>query len=116
MGGDGEGVAGVVVDEGEDLDVRAAGQAPVGEVGRPGLVRQRGLEADVGGLGSLLGLGLDEPGGVEVPPDRGDGDGAVVVGLEVPADRVGARVEARRGELAAKADDQLDGVGVQPGR
>ncbi|MGB3334133.1 MAG: hypothetical protein WBA79_15125 [Mycobacterium sp.] len=38
MGGDAEGVAGVVVDEVEDFDVRAIGEAPVGEVALPAFV------------------------------------------------------------------------------
>jgi hypothetical protein len=49
VGGDRECVAGVVVEPGEDLDVGPVGEAVVGEVGLPGLVRLLGLEADVGG-------------------------------------------------------------------
>jgi len=39
VGGDGEGVAGVVIEPGEDLGVGAIGQAPMGEVALPALIR-----------------------------------------------------------------------------
>jgi hypothetical protein len=52
----------VVVDPAEDLDVDAVGEAPVGEVGLPGLVGLLGLEADVGRAGLLAGFGHDEIG------------------------------------------------------
>lgn len=68
VGADVEGVAGAVVEPADDLDAGAgapvgAGQAVVGEVGLPGFIRHGGLEPDVGGLGSLLGFGGDQPGG-----------------------------------------------------
>ena len=44
VGGDGQGVAGVVVEPGEDLDVDAVGEAVVGEVGLPGFVGLFGWE------------------------------------------------------------------------
>ena len=110
MGGDGERVAGVVVEPGDDLGVGAVGEAPVGEVGLPGFVGELGLEADVGRAGSLLGFGCDEPGGEEVAADRGDGHGELVVGREVPRDRVGPGVEALAGELFAQVHDQRDDV------
>jgi len=56
VGDGGEQVAGVVVDEVQDLHVLSCAEAHVGEVGLPGLVRQVGLEAGVGGLGPLLRL------------------------------------------------------------
>jgi hypothetical protein len=40
VGGDRQGVAGVVVEEGEDLGVGAVGEWVVGEVGLPALVGQ----------------------------------------------------------------------------
>ena len=51
--GDREGVAGAVVEPGQDLGVGAgsavgSGEPVVGEVGLPALVGHRGLEADVG--------------------------------------------------------------------
>ncbi|MDZ4235168.1 MAG: hypothetical protein U1C73_15725, partial [Dietzia sp.] len=46
VGGDGQGVAGVVVEPGEELGVAAIGEAVVGEVGLPGLVGLLGLEPD----------------------------------------------------------------------
>ena len=49
VGGDVQGVAGVVVEPGEDLDTSVpSGEPVVGEVGLPGLVRLVGLEPDVG--------------------------------------------------------------------
>ena len=56
-----ERVAGVVVQERQDLHVGAVGQGPVGEVGLPALVRQVRLEPQVGALGSLARLRSDQP-------------------------------------------------------
>jgi hypothetical protein len=47
--GDVQGVAGVVVEPVEDLDIGAVGESPVGEVGLPALVWLGGLETPVGG-------------------------------------------------------------------
>ena len=58
VGGDREGVAGVVV-PGEDLDIGAI-RGGVGEVGLPGFVGF-GLETDVGGLQFLLRLAVTRP-------------------------------------------------------
>ena len=74
VGGDVQGVAGAVVEPADDLDVGAgsavgSGEPVVGEVGLPGLVRHRGFEPDVGGLGSLLRLGDDQPGRGQVAAD-----------------------------------------------
>jgi len=44
----GQDVAGVVVEKGQDFGVGAVGEADVGEVGLPGLIRQGGLEPVVG--------------------------------------------------------------------
>lgn len=61
-GGAGEGFAGVVVDDVEDLDGGpgggcgvGTGQVPVGDVGLPAFVGLFGLEADVAGLSSMSG-------------------------------------------------------------
>ena len=79
--GDGDGVAGVVVDPAEDFGVVASCEPPVGEVGLPAFVGLFGGEADVGRFGSFVGAGLHEAGGVEVSADGGDGhvEAAVVV-------------------------------------
>ncbi len=74
--GDVQGVAGAVVEPGDDLGVGAGsavgvGEPVVGEVGLPGLVGHRGLEPDVGGLRSLLRLGGDQPGAGQVAADGG---------------------------------------------
>ena len=53
VAGDGEDVAGVVVEEDQDLGVLPVGQAAVGEVGLPALVGQLGLEPEVGGSGGI---------------------------------------------------------------
>jgi hypothetical protein len=78
VGGYGQGVAGVVVEPGQDLGVGAgsalwAGEPVVGEVGLPALVGLVGLEADVGGLRLLLRFGDDQSGGDQVPGDGGRG-------------------------------------------
>jgi hypothetical protein len=68
VGGHRQGVAGVVVEPGQDLGVGTgsavgAGEPVVGEVGLPALVGLVGLEADVGGLRLLLRVGGDQSGG-----------------------------------------------------
>ena len=70
-----QGVAGAVVEPGDDLDVGAVGrESVVGEVGLPGLVRHGCFEPDVGGLRALLRLGGHEPGAGQVTADGGAGD------------------------------------------
>lgn len=101
MCGDGDGVAGVVVDPAEDLGVGASGEPPVGEVGLPAFVGLVGGEADVGRFGSFLWAGFDEAGGVEVAADGGDGDLDAVVMLGVPGDGVRSGVEALGGQFGA---------------
>ena len=58
VGGDRQGVAGVVVDDAQDLCVGAVGQAVVGEVGLPALVGLFGLEPDVRGARSFAWFGV----------------------------------------------------------
>ena len=47
VGGDRQGVAGVIIEPGQDLDVGSIREAVVGEVSLPGLVGLLGLEPDV---------------------------------------------------------------------
>ncbi|MEI2809084.1 MAG: hypothetical protein V9F00_02395 [Nocardioides sp.] len=115
VGGDVQGVAGVVVEPGDDLGVaaRAAGwsgvvEAVVGEVGLPGLVGLLGGEADVGGLGPFLWLGFDEVVPGQDPRDGADRDLDVVVVFQVPGQRVGAGIETSLDQLFAQRDDQVD--------
>ena len=115
MGGDGEGVSGVVVEPNEDFDIGVVGEAPVGEVALPGLVGKVGFETDVGGLGSFLWFGGDETGSDEVAADRRDRRGHLVVGVEVPGDCLGAGVKAFGDELLAQVRDQLDHGGWELG-
>ena len=70
VGGDGDRSAGVVVKPVEDLDVAAVGEPPVREVGLPALVRQIGLEADVGGPRSFLRFHLGQTGPTQDPIHR----------------------------------------------
>ena len=116
VGGDTQGVAGVVVEPGQDLGVcsRSAigpGEPVVGEVGLPALVRLFGGEADVGGPRSLLRLRGHQPGGREATCDRGPRDGHPVVMLQVPADGLRARIQPSCGQLLPQFDDQVDGFG-----
>jgi hypothetical protein len=111
--GDVQGVAGAVVEPGDDLDVGAGsavgeGEPVVGEVGLPGLVRHGRLEADVGRLRSLLGLGGDEPCRGEVADDGRSRDLVSVVVGQVPGDGVGAGVQSRVGQFLADPHDQID--------
>jgi hypothetical protein len=85
----------------QDLDVGAVGQAVVGEVGLPTLVRLIGLEPDVGALGSLRRVRDDGAGPDEDPVDRRPRQGRAVMVGKVPADRVCAGVQTRFVELLA---------------
>ena len=109
VGGDRDGVAGVVVEPAEDLDVAAVGEAVVGEVGLPRLVRQVGLEADVGRARAFRRLDLGQTVAAQGAVDRRSRHGQVVMGGEVPGDRVGAGIDAFGDELVAELHDQLDG-------
>ena len=71
VGGDRQQVAGVVVEPGEDLDVGAVSESPVGEVGLPRFVRHLGCEPDVGGLRPLGRGGGHRAGADQDPVDRG---------------------------------------------
>ena len=73
----------------------------MGEVRLPGLVGHVGLEPDVGRGGSLLRFGGDGAVSGEDAPDRGPGDGQVVVVAQVPLQGVGAGVESVFGEFLA---------------
>jgi len=125
VGGDREGVAGAVVEPGQDLGVGAwttvratvrATESVVGEVGLPGLVGHLGLEADVGGLGLLLRVWDHQPGLGQVARDRRLGDRDRVVVLEMPPDGVRSGVQAGGGQLLAQLEDQVDGLARRRGR
>jgi hypothetical protein len=69
-----------------------------------------GFEAQERGSGPLGGVGDDQAVVGEDPGDGGSGDrGGVVVG-QVPADRLGADVQALAGELFAELTDRFDGL------
>ena len=70
MGADVQQETGAVVEPGEDLDIGPVGEAVVGEVGLPGLVRLCGFEPDVAAAGPLLRLRGDQAGGGELAADR----------------------------------------------
>jgi hypothetical protein len=114
--GDVECVAGAVVEPADDLYVCAgsavgAGEPVVGEVGLPGLVRHRGFEADVGGLGSLLRLGDHQPRRGEVAADCRSGHPVSVVVLEMPGNGLRASIQARADQFLADPHDQVDDLG-----
>ena len=108
VGGDGQGVAGVVIQPRQDLDVDAGGQPVVGEVGLPPLVGLLGGEADVGGSGPLGWCRGDESVAAQGAVDRRSRDPDLVVVFEVPTDRVGAGIETLGGQSPAQLDDELD--------
>jgi hypothetical protein len=110
-----QGVAGVVVQPGEDLGVGGVGEPVVGEVGLPGLVGEGCLEADVGRAGPFVGLWGDQAVGGEVAADRRSRHGELVVLAQVPGERVGPGVEALLRQPLAQPDDQLDGAGAGRG-
>ena len=99
-GADVQGVAGAVVEPGDDLHIGAGsavgvGEAVVGEVGLPGLVGHGGFETDVGRLRSFLGLGGDQPGASQVAADGRSRHPVPVGMLEMPGDGLGAVVQSR---------------------
>jgi hypothetical protein len=110
VGGDRQGVSGVVVEPGEDLDVGAISEAVVGEIGLPGFVGLFGLEADVGGLRFLLWLSDDEIVAAHDPVCGGSREPDVMVLFEVPDGRVGAGIESGGSKLVADAQHKFDDV------
>ena len=71
VGGDREGVAGVVIEPDQDLGVGPVGESVVSEIGLPGLVRKISLEPDEGRARSLLWFRSDQPGSNEPSADSG---------------------------------------------
>jgi len=116
VGGDREGVAGVVVEPAQDLDMGVIGEPPVGEVGLPAFVGLLGGKPDVGGFGPLLRLRADQPGRAQMPVDRRCPDGQAVMVAQMPGDRRRPVVEAFAGQIGAQGDDQVGGLLGQPGR
>jgi hypothetical protein len=111
VGGDAQGVPGVVIQPGQDLGAGAAGERVVGDVGLPALVRHRCLKADVGRPRALARLGDDQAAGGQVPADRGGRDPDLVVVFQVPGDGVRPGVQALPGQVLAHRDDQVGGLG-----
>lgn len=66
----GDQVTGMVIDDVEDFDVGAVSQGPVCGVCLPAFVGEVRFETDVGGVGSFLWFGVDEPAAGQDPPDR----------------------------------------------
>jgi hypothetical protein len=107
VGGDVQGVAGVVVEPGDDLHVGTGGavgvgEPVVGEVGLPGLVRLVGFEPEVGALRSLRRVRDDLAIADQDPVDRGPRQVHLMVVFQVPADGVGTGVEPGVGQLLAQ--------------
>ena len=110
-----EGVAGVVVEPGDDFSVGpgesvGGGEAVVGEVGLPAFVGLVGLEVCVGGFGSFAGFGGDEAVAGEDAVDCGPVENHVVGVVQMPGESFGSRVEAGVGEAVAEVEDQGHGV------
>jgi len=119
----------VVVDLVQDLDLGPIAEGPVGDVELPAFVGLIGLEADVGALGALVGLGGDEPAPGQDPPDRRDRRRLGHAALQVEPDGLGAVVMAQLVELFAYGHDLVleglrdplrapvrsTGSGLQPG-
>lgn len=95
----------MIVEEGEDLHPDACAEPPVGEVGLPGLVGELGLEAQVGGTGTLPGLWGDQPVAFENFPDCGNRRATAVASIQVEGDGVGSGIVTLPGELPTQLHD-----------
>ncbi len=108
--GEAQGVAGVIVEPAQDLDVDAASEAVVGEVGLPSLVGLLGLEAHIARARTLVRLGGDESRTVQIAPDRGGRQRHAMVVREMPADRLRSGVVAGFDEPTPQLDDHSDNI------
>jgi hypothetical protein len=108
VGGDGQGVAGVVVQPGQDLHVGAVVELVVGEVGLPALIGLLGGEADVGGSGPLAGRWDHQTLAVQGAIDRRSGHPKLMMVFEVPGDRVSPGIQPLSRQLPAQLNDQRD--------
>jgi hypothetical protein len=95
------------VEEVQDLDVDTGGQAVVAEVGLPHLVGHLGFEPQVGRAGPLARFGGDLGMAVQDPPHRRRRHRDPVMLVQVPANRLRARVEALFGQPLAQPQDQF---------
>ena len=102
---DGHQEPGVIVDHVQDLDLGPVGEAPMGDVGLPPLVRHRSLEPDEGAPGSFLGLRVTNP--RREGSARSSRPKAVAArdAAQVDSDRVGTGIDAEVGQLLAELDD-----------
>ena len=101
--GQGERVAGVIVEPGQDLGVGAVGEGVVGEVGLPALVGHLGLEPDVRRPRPLGRVGSHQAEAGQAAADRGRRHGDLVVLAQVPGDRVRPGVQALPGQFPCGA-------------
>jgi hypothetical protein len=108
VGRDRQGVAGVVIEPGQDFGVGTGGEAVVGDVGLPHFVGLVGLEAGVGRAGPLGRCRHDHPSAAQHPVDRCFGHGEAMVVVEMPGDGVSAGIQPLGGELGSEPHDQLD--------
>jgi hypothetical protein len=104
MGGDEQ--PGVVIDQVQDLDLGAVGQVPEGKVALPELIGEVRLKPIEGCLGTLVGLGDDEPLALEDTPDAGARRQLGEAFGEVMEDGLGAGVEAGAGRLPSELEDR----------
>jgi hypothetical protein len=109
-----QGVAGVIVDEAQDLGVGGISQPPVGEIGLRAFVGQLGGKPDVGGLGAVVGCLGDQSCAGRVAADGGRRHGQLMMMLQVPGDGVGAVVESFAAELCAQLDNEINRGGPKP--
>jgi hypothetical protein len=116
VGGDRQGIPGVVIDPGQDLGFLPAGQLPVDEVGLPALVGQVGGKPDVGRLRPLGRVGGDQARPGQVPADGRGRHSDLVVVFQVPGNGVRPGVPAMPGQLLPQPRDQLDGARADRGR
>nr|WP_241432181.1 hypothetical protein [Ilumatobacter nonamiensis] len=103
-----EGIAGMIIEPGQHLDVDTIGEADVGHVGLPALVGLFGLEPDVTVPRPLSWGRRHETTSHERAVNRGLRHRHTVMVCEMPTDRSHPRIEPLTRQTSASRDDQID--------
>lgn len=110
--GAGQQVAGVVIEEVQDLDIGAIRQAPVGEIGLPGFVGLVGLEALPGRTRPFMWLVGHQAAGAEDAVDRRVRRDRECLLVKMPGDHRGTGVEPLNHQGLAQLSDSFGDLGA----